>query len=163
TRRMSIFATARWGRTVLPPGPVYPPTSPSMFTVGCDSSRSFAASHERSSIQCCTPYDCFACASLRFRIASAIIAFSSALIGLDFGTMNELADVRRADLLFTFGDEHEVDGHLLARTFDRMQRCEKRRLRTFLVDGAASDDRFADAGFVDDARFERRRRPLGRI
>ena len=38
TRRMSIFATARCGSTVLPPGPVYPATRPSMLMVGLDAS-----------------------------------------------------------------------------------------------------------------------------
>ena len=56
-----------------------------MLTVGCDSSRSLACVHGRSSIQCCTPSDFFELPSLRRFVASAIIAFSSALIGRGFG------------------------------------------------------------------------------
>jgi len=44
-----------------------------------------------------------------------------------------------------------------------VQRGEERRLRTFLIDGAAADDRLADARLVDDPRFEGRRGSLGGI
>src|SRR5207244_55084 len=43
TSRRSSLATALWGRMVFPPGPVYPPTRPSMLTVGRDTSRSSAS------------------------------------------------------------------------------------------------------------------------
>src|SRR5208337_794518 len=67
TSRMSILATARCGRTVLPPGPVYPATRPSMLMVGCDSSAIIASTHCLSPAQCSTPSCCFMMASLRRR------------------------------------------------------------------------------------------------
>ena len=44
TKRKSSFAIARPGKIVFPPGPVYPPTSPSIFTVGLETSNSNACS-----------------------------------------------------------------------------------------------------------------------
>ena len=79
------------------------------------------------------------------------------------GAKHELADMRRADLLFAFGDQHQVHRHLLAGAADRVQRGEERRLRALLVDRAAADDHLAEAGLVDELRFERRRRPFGGV
>ncbi len=56
-----------------------------MFTVGCETSRSFAGSHARSSIQCRTDRDFFCCSSLRRSDDAATIARSSAEIGRGFG------------------------------------------------------------------------------
>ena len=56
-----------------------------MFTVGWDSSRSFACSHGRSSIQCETESDFFDRSSLRSLDASAIIARSSSESGRGVG------------------------------------------------------------------------------
>ena len=56
-----------------------------MFTVGCDSSRSFACSHGRSLIQCWTVNCFFASASLRVFDTFSIIVFSSAVGGSGFG------------------------------------------------------------------------------
>ncbi len=50
TSRRSSLATARAGSIVLPPGPVYPPTRPSMFTVGRLQSRCSACSQSSSRI-----------------------------------------------------------------------------------------------------------------
>ena len=44
-----------------------------------------------------------------------------------------------------------------------MQRRQERGLRSFLVDGPAADDDFAEPGFVHEGGFKRRRGPLGRI
>ena len=82
---------------------------------------------------------------------------------LDLGPVHDLPDVRRADLLLALGDQHEVDRQLLAGAADRVQRGEERRLGSLLVHRAAADDHLAEARLVDDARLERRRRPLGRI
>ena len=60
---------------------------------------------------------------------------------LDLGPMHELADVRRADLLLAFRDQHQVHRHLLAGAANGVQRREERRLRTLLIDRAAADDR----------------------
>ncbi len=72
-------------------------------------------------------------------------------------------EVRRADLLFALGDEHEVDGQLPARAAERVERGEERRLGALLVHRAAPDDDLAEAGLVDDRGLEGRRGPLGRI
>src|SRR4030095_9105887 len=60
-------------------------TTPSVLTVGCDSSRSLACCQERSSIQCCVLYCFFACASLLTFDAFATIDFSSGLSGRGVG------------------------------------------------------------------------------
>ena len=79
------------------------------------------------------------------------------------GAQHQFGDVRRSDFLFAFGDHDEIHRHLLARAADRVQRGEECRFRTFLIHRAAADDDFADAGLVDDFRFERRRGPFRRI
>src|SRR6266850_1496495 len=43
------------------------------------------------------------------------------------------------------------------------QRGEKRCFRTFLIYGAAAHDDFSEAGFINQSRFEWRRRPFGGI
>src|SRR3546814_19412450 len=60
--------------------------SPSMLTVGCDTRRSFACCHARSSIQCCTPNYFLAVASLVLATASAIIPLSCSLSGGPLGS-----------------------------------------------------------------------------
>src|SRR5579884_1356825 len=80
-----------------------------------------------------------------------------------FGPMHELADVRGSDFFFTFGNEHEIHRQFFAGAANRMQGGEKRRLGTFLIDGAAADDDFSEAGSVDEASLERRRSPFARI
>src|SRR3954447_22526041 len=76
--------------------------------------------------------------------------------GFDLGTMDELPDVRRADLLLSFRDHDEVHRHLLAGAANRMQRGQERGLGTLLIDRAAADDDLAEVGLVDEARLERR-------
>src|ERR1041384_4288563 len=60
TSRRSSLATARCGKIVLPPGPVYPPTNPSMFTVGRPIRRSSASVQLASCTQCSPPSSFFA-------------------------------------------------------------------------------------------------------
>ena len=79
------------------------------------------------------------------------------------GTPNELRDVRRTDLLFAFGHQHQVYRHLLSRAANCVQGREKRRFRSFLVHRAATDHHFPEWRFVHDSRFGRRRRPFGWI
>ena len=43
-----------------------------------------------------------------------------------FGTMHELADVRRSDFFFPFRDHHQIHRHLLVRAANRVQRREER-------------------------------------
>ena len=71
--------------------------------------------------------------------------------------------MRRADFLFAFGDENEVHGHFFARAANGVKRGEERGFRAFLIDGAAAHDDFAEAGFIEQSRFKRRRRPFGGI
>src|SRR2546429_5959539 len=66
--------------------------------------------------------------------------------------------MRRADLLLSFGDKDEVDGHILARTANGVKGSEQRGLRTFLIDRAAAHDDFSEAGLVEQSGFEGRRR-----
>src|SRR5581483_982388 len=61
-----------------------------MFAVGCDSNRSFAGCHGKSSIQCCVLNCFFALASLRTFETLAIISFSSALNGRGCGLLSIL-------------------------------------------------------------------------
>ena len=93
TRRRSIFATALCGNTVFPPGPVYPPTSPSMLTVGRDASISSASGQDASPIHRETPSCFFAAASSRRREASATMAFSAAEIGRALSANPSIAGV----------------------------------------------------------------------
>src|SRR4029453_3888434 len=79
------------------------------------------------------------------------------------GTPNELRDVRRTDLLFAFGHQHQVYRHLLSRTANRVQSSEERRFRSLLVHRATSNHDFSKWRFVHNPRFGRRRRPLRRI
>ena len=80
--------------------------------------------------------------------------------GLHFGPPHDLRKMRRADLLFAFGHENKIHGQLSASAADGVQRGEERRFRPFLVDGAAPDEDFADAGLVDERGVQRRRRPF---
>src|SRR2546422_8100806 len=83
--------------------------------------------------------------------------------GLDFGPVDELTDVRRADLFLSLGHHHQVHRHFSPGAANGMQRRQKRRFWPFLVDRAATDDHLAEAWPVDEPRLERRRRPLGWI
>ena len=76
------------------------------------------------------------------------------------GTPNELRDVRRTDLLFAFGDHHQVYRHLLSRAANRVQGREECCFRSLLIHRAATDHHFPEWRFVHDSRFGRRRRPL---
>ena len=76
--------------------------------------------------------------------------------GLDLRPSDDLGKVRRADLLFPFGHEHEVDRGLHARAAEGVERRQERGLRTLLVDGAAADDDFSEPGLVDDRGLPRR-------
>ena len=78
----------------------------------------------------------------------------------DLGPMHELADMRRADLLFAFGDHHEIDRQLCAGAAQCVQCGEECGLRPLLIDRTAADHDFADTRLVDEARLQRRRRPL---
>lgn len=71
--------------------------------------------------------------------------------------------MRRADLLFPFRHEHEVDRQLFSRPADRVEGRQKRGLRPLLVHGAAAHQHFAEAGLVDQRGVPRRRRPFGGI
>ena len=64
-------ATARLGRMVFPPGPVYPPTRPSMLRVGCDTRRTSESCHDSFSIHRSTPNAFFVAASFFFGMASS--------------------------------------------------------------------------------------------
>ena len=83
--------------------------------------------------------------------------------GAHFGREHDLREVRRADFFLAFRDQHQVDGNLAAGAADRMQRREERRLRAFLIHGAAAHHDLAALGHVDEARFPRRRRPFLRV
>src|SRR5262249_60448780 len=79
--RRSSLATALWGSMVLPPGPVYPPTRPSILTVGRETSLSSASCQPTSCTQCSTP-SCFLVMSSEMRLAArAIIALSDGETG----------------------------------------------------------------------------------
>jgi hypothetical protein len=58
---------------------------------------------------------------------------------LHLGSPNELRNVRRTDLLFAFGDQHQIDRHLLASAANCMQRCEECCFWSFLIHCAATD------------------------
>ena len=70
--------------------------------------------------------------------------------GLHLGPAHDLAEVRRADLLLAFGDQHQVHRQLPAGAADGVQRGEERGLRTLLVHRAAADHDLAEAGLVDE-------------
>ena len=89
---------------------------------------------------------------------------SAALEGRgDLGSLRHLAEVRRADLLFPFRDQDQVDGQLLPRSPDGVQGGEERRFGSFLIHRATSDHDLAEPGLVDEGRVPRRRGPFGRV
>ena len=61
---------------------------------------------------------------------------------------------------FAFRDQHEINRHFLIRAANRVQRRKKRGLRSFLVYGAATNDRFAEGCLINESRFGRWRRPF---
>ena len=77
------------------------------------------------------------------------------------GRHDGFLEVRRADLLLAFRDEHEVDRELAAGAADRVQGREEGGLRAFLVGRAAADQDRALAGHFDEPRLPGRRAPLG--
>ncbi len=79
------------------------------------------------------------------------------------GASTILRKVGRADLLLAFGDEHQVDGELLAGAADGMQRGKEGGLRTLLVGGAAAHQDGAETGLLDELRVPGRRAPLGGV
>ena len=83
--------------------------------------------------------------------------------GEDVGALHDLVKVRRADFFLALGDQHEVDREFRLGLAHGMKRGQHGGLGSFLIDGAATDDRAAESGLVDDAPFERRRRPFGGI
>ena len=83
--------------------------------------------------------------------------------GGDFGSLHHLAKVRRADLLFSFGDQDEIDRRLLPRSPDGVQGGQKGGLRPLLVHRAAAHHDLAEPGLVHDRGVPRRRGPLGRV
>jgi len=83
--------------------------------------------------------------------------------GLDLRTPHDLGEMRRADLLFAFSHHDQVDRQFLPGATDGMQSRQKRRLGALLINGAASNQHFAEAGFVHHARFPGWRRPLRRV
>ncbi len=74
--------------------------------------------------------------------------------------VHHLREMRRADLLFALGHQHEVDGQLPAGAVNRVQRRQECGLRTLLVDRAAAHDRAPEVGQVDDLRVPGRRGPF---
>ncbi len=83
--------------------------------------------------------------------------------GEDVRPGRDLAEVRRADLLLAFADEHDIDRQLASRGADRVERGEEGRLGTLLVHRAATHDRLPETGALDHLALERRRRPFGRV
>src|SRR5436853_3876291 len=80
-----------------------------------------------------------------------------------FRLMDDLRKMRRADLLFAFGYEYQIDGELAARSSDCVKRREECGFGTFLINGPAPDHYFAEAGLVDKRSGPWRRRPFGGI
>src|SRR5207249_327845 len=110
TSRRSSFATALCGKIVFPPGPVYPPTRPSMLTVGpvLAARGQLAFDH--------------ALGAERDGHLSVESLGGGGHEDAD-GTLErrehlrlpyDLGEVRRADLLLALGDEHEVHRGLAA-------------------------------------------------
>jgi hypothetical protein len=81
----------------------------------------------------------------------------------DLRPANELRDVRRADLLFAFGDENEIDRQLFPSSLDGVKCRQHRGFGPLLVHRSAADDRLSHPRLVVDPRFERRRGPLRRV
>src|SRR5712671_8007068 len=72
-------------------------------------------------------------------------------------------EVWRADFLFTFPYENEIDWEFAACAPNSVKGGEERSFGTFLIYGAAADDYFAEAGLVDERGVPRRRGPFGGI
>lgn len=69
-------------------------------------------------------------------------------------------EVWRGDLLFALADEDYVDGEGFSCGLEGVKGGQDSGLRAFGVGGSATDDHLAQAGLVDEPRFERRRGPL---
>ena len=80
--------------------------------------------------------------------------------GLHLGPSYHLREVRRANLLFAFGHEDEIQRGFAAGPADRVQRGEEGRFGAFLVHGAAPDDHLAEGGPVHERRRPGRRGPF---
>ena len=76
------------------------------------------------------------------------------------GPADDLREMRRPDLLFALGDEHEIDRELAARAPDGMQGGEERGLGALLVHRTAPHHDLAQAGFVHECGVPRRRGPF---
>src|SRR5262249_50002059 len=77
--------------------------------------------------------------------------------------MYDLREMRRADLLLAFSNEHQVHWQLPPGRADRMQRRDERSLRSLLVDCTAPDEDRPEISFLDQLGIPRRGRPLARI
>src|SRR5216117_208557 len=73
---------------------------------------------------------------------------------------DDLGEVRRADLFFTFGHEHQVDRELPTRAADRVQCGQERRLGALLVHGASADQHGAHVGLLHQRGGPWWRRPF---
>src|SRR5579863_5093098 len=80
-----------------------------------------------------------------------------------FGPVDDLGEVRRADLFFAFGDKHEIDGQLAAGPANGVKRREKSRFRAFLIHRTAADEHFAETRPVNYRGVPRGRGPFGRV
>src|SRR3954471_13545096 len=76
--------------------------------------------------------------------------------GQHFRPAHNLRKVRRANFFFAFSYQNKVDRQFAAGAADGVQRSQKRGFRTLLIDRATSDDYFAEARLVDNARLPRR-------
>ena len=63
--------------------------------------------------------------------------------GQHFRPPNELWNVRRTDLLFAFGHQHQVYRHLFPCAANGMQRREERCFRSFLIYRTTTDNHFS--------------------
>src|SRR5689334_14603640 len=80
--------------------------------------------------------------------------------GFDLRLVYDLGEAWRSDLFLTFAHQHDVDRRLVAGGLERVQGGETCDLRALLICCSAADDDLANARFVDETRFGRRRAPL---
>src|SRR5438094_831699 len=126
---------------VLPPGPVYPPTRPSMLTVGRDISSSSASRQLTSCTQWSTPSCRFVtCSSSRFA-ASAIMACSAVESGRALSAKPSIAGSLPS------GETSVASG-------------EERRLGALLVHRAPAYQHGSHIRLLDERGGPRRRRPF---
>src|SRR5438128_1766049 len=122
---------------VLPPVPVYPPTRPSMLTVGRDIRSSSASRQLTSCTQWSTPSCRLVTCSSRRLAASAIMAFSAGESGRALAANPSIAGSLPS------GETRVAGG-------------EERRLGPLLVHGAPADQHGAHARLLDERRGPRR-------